>query len=136
MDVSDLVAVPFRWGAALRGRRVFHPLGVLARGHLERMAPAHDGLPIASSEVLARVSKAAGTAGPLPDFVGLAVRVQSATPWDILVVSSDSGVLARALALRPTISWTGQSMTSLMPFGYRGRTWWLRAISRRWRGWR
>lgn len=84
-------------------------------------------LPIASSSVLARVSKAAGTPGPLQGFVGPAVRLQASTPWDVLVVSSGSGVLARAVALRPATSWTGQTMTGLMPFGYRGRTWWLRA---------
>lgn len=60
-------------GAALRGRKVFHPLGVLAQGHVERVAPAHDGLPLASSSVLARVSKAAGTPGPLPDGIEMAL---------------------------------------------------------------
>ncbi|OBG40681.1 phosphodiesterase [Mycobacterium sp. E3198] len=133
MNVSDLVTKPFQWGAALRGRRFFHPVGVLAEGFIERIAPAADGLPLPSSEVVARVSKAAGTPGALPDFVGLAFRVgpqeQTASPWDILLVSAGSGVLARAAALRPTASWTGQTLTSLMPFRYRGNIWWLRAQS-------
>ncbi|WP_407687447.1 phosphodiesterase [Mycobacterium sp. HUMS_1102779] len=63
----------------------------------------------------------------MPDFVMLAVRLRASTPWDVLAVSSGSGVLARAVALRPAATWTGQTMTSLMPFGYRGRNWWLRA---------
>lgn len=133
VNVSDLVTRPFHWGAALRGRRFFHPVGVLAHGFIERTAPAADGLPLPSSEVVARVSKAAGTPGALPDFIGLAFRVapqqEGATPWDILLVSAGSGVLARAVALRPTVSWTGQTLTSLMPLRYRGNVWWLRAQS-------
>ncbi|BBZ74271.1 phosphodiesterase [Mycobacterium paraseoulense] len=130
MSVSDLVALPFQWGAAIRGKRLFHPIGVLAEGFIERTAPAGEGLPISSSEVVARVSKAGGTPGALPDFVGLAFRVtppQAAGPWDILVVSSGSGVLSRALALRPAISWSGQTLNTLMPLHYRGANWWLRA---------
>jgi hypothetical protein len=129
MTVSDLVALPFRWGSALRGRRFFHPVGVLATGSVERVAPAQCGLPIPSNDVIARFSKAAGTPGSLPDFIGLAIRVSSplASPWDILLVSAGSGVLTRAVALRPVTAWTGQTMTSLMPFRYRGCTWWLRA---------
>jgi hypothetical protein len=129
----EVAAKPFQWGAALRGRRLFHPIGVLAKGSIERVAPAAEGLPIPSSDVVARISKAAGTPGALPDFIGLAIRVApqevAATPWDILLVSSGSGVLARAVALRPTVSWTGQTLTSLMPFRYRGGLWWLRARS-------
>jgi hypothetical protein len=133
VNVSELVTKPFQWGAALRGRRFFHPVGVLAHGFIERTAPAADGLPLPSSRVVARVSKAAGTPGALPDFIGLAFRVapplEGATPWDILLVSAGSGVLARAVALRPTVSWTGQTLTSLMPLRYRGNVWWLRAQS-------
>ncbi len=131
--LSELLAKPFQWGSALRGRRFFHPVGVLAEGSIERIAPADCGLPIPSCRVVARVSKAAGTPGALPDFIGLAFRVapqqEAAQPWDILLVSAGSGVLARAVALRPTTSWTGQTLTSLMPFRYRGKIWWLRAKS-------
>jgi hypothetical protein len=130
VSVSDLVALPFQWGSAIRGKRLFHPVGVLAEGFIERVAPAGEGLPISSSETVARVSKASGTPGPLPDFIGLAFRVtpaQAAGPWDVLVVSSGSGVLSRALALRPAISWSGQTLTTLMPLNYQGANWWLRA---------
>lgn len=130
MSVSDLVALPFQWGSAVRGKRLFHPVGVLAEGFIERAAPAGEGLPIASSEIVARVSKASGTPGALPDFIGLAFRVtppRATGPWDILVVSSGSGVLSRALALRPAISWSGQTLTTLMPLHYQGDNWWLRA---------
>jgi len=46
---------------------------------------------------------------------------------DILFVSAGSGVLGRAMALRPVTSWTGQTLTTRMPLRYRGNNWWLRA---------
>lgn len=130
MSVSDAITLPFRWGAAIRGRRFFHPVGVLAGGYAERVAPTPCGLPIASTDVIVRVSKAVGMPGLLPDFIGLAIRIvpqASTTPWDILLVSAGSGVVARAVALRPVTSWTGQTMTSLMPLRYQQSAWWLRA---------
>ncbi|MGV0802459.1 phosphodiesterase, partial [Mycolicibacterium elephantis] len=48
MGTSDIAALPVRLGAALRGRRLFHPNGVLAEGLLERIAPDGEGLPMAS----------------------------------------------------------------------------------------
>lgn len=131
MNVFELAALPFQWGSAIRGKRFFHPIGVLAQGFIERVAPAGQGLPIASSEIVARVSKATGTPGALPDFIGLAFRVPAAQPsdkpWDILLVSSGSGVLSRAVALRPATSWNGQTLTTLMPLHYQDNNWWLRA---------
>lgn len=131
VNVFDLVALPFQWGSAIWGKRIFHPSGVLARGFIERIAPAGQGLPIPSSEIVARVSKASGTPGALPDFVGLAFRLTppepAGKPWDILLVSAGSGVLSRAVALRPTASWNGQTLTTLMPLHYQNHNWWLRA---------
>lgn len=132
MNVSDVVSTPFRWGSELRRhRRVFHPDGVLAEGSIERVAPAHTGLPVPSGRVVARVSKAAGTPGALPDAIGLALRIvpqaDPNTDWDILLASAGSGVLTRAIGLRPVTSWTGRTMTSLVPFRYRDINWWLRA---------
>lgn len=128
MNVSDLVALPFQWGSALRGKRFFHPLGVVATGSVQRTAPDGEGLPIPSSDLVARFSKATGTPGGLPDFIGLALRVDGGSgPWDILLVSAGSGVLTRAVALRPVTSWSGHHMTTLMPLSYGGRKWWLRA---------
>ncbi len=135
VNIFELVALPFQWGSAIRGKRFFHPAGVLAQGYIERVAPAAQGLPIASSEIVARVSKATGTPGALPDFIGLAVRLPTPQPadkpWDILLVSSGSGVLSRALALRPATSWNGQTLTTLMPLHYQGNNWWLRARTSR-----
>jgi hypothetical protein len=104
---------------------------VLAEGTIERLAPAHAGLPLPSGSVVARVSKAAGTPGALPDAIGLALRIvpqgDPNTDWDILLASAGSGVLSRAIGLRPVASWTGRTMTSLVPLRYRDINWWLRA---------
>jgi len=128
VNVSDLVALPFRWGSSVRGKRFFHPLGVVAAGSLQRIAPDGEGLPIPTSDVVARFSKATGTPGGLPDLMGLALRVDTgAGPWDILLVSAGSGVLSRVAALRPVTSWSGHDMTTLMPLSYGGTKWWLRA---------
>ncbi|MFZ0833561.1 MAG: phosphodiesterase [Mycobacterium sp.] len=129
MKASDIVAVPLQWGSAIRRRRVFHPVGVMANGSLERLAPPGEGLPMESSDVLGRVSKAVGLPGGLPDIIGLAVRIPpqpfAATPWDILMASAGSGLVTR-FALRPVASWHA-SLSSLMPLRYDGKYWWVRA---------
>ncbi|MBW0018571.1 MAG: phosphodiesterase [Mycobacterium sp.] len=129
METSNLVASVFKVGSAVRRRRIFHPVGVHATGSIERVAPASEGLPIPSSGVVARLSKAVGTPGAWPDAIGLAVRVTThdAAAWDILLVSAGSGVLTRAIGLRPVTSWTDHALTTLMPLRYRGENWWLRA---------
>jgi hypothetical protein len=113
-----LVALPLQLGSAVRHRRVFHPLGVQAQGHLTRVAPPGEGLPIETVDVQARVSKAVGSPGGLPDLISLAWRMPpqaSATrPWDVLMVSAGSGLLTR-FTLRPTTSWPGATLSTLMP---------------------
>jgi hypothetical protein len=131
MKASDLVALPLQLGSAVRGRRIFHPLGVLASGRIERIAPPDRGLPIESGDVIGRVSKAVGIPGGLPDLIGLAWRMPThalnAAPWDVLMVSAGGpGMLAR-FALRPTTSWTGTTLSTLMPLRYRDGSWWLKA---------
>jgi hypothetical protein len=131
MKASDLVALPLQLGSAVRQRRIFHPLGVLATGHIERIAAAERGLPIASGETIGRVSKAIGIPGDFPDLIGLAWRMAphsstTTTPWDVLMVSAGSGVLSR-FALRPTLAWSRTTLSTLMPLRYLDGWWWLKA---------
>ncbi|WP_422744175.1 phosphodiesterase [Mycobacterium sp. WMMD1722] len=126
MKVSDVLTLPMEVGAAVRHRRLFHPNGVLARGRIERLAPAGEGLPIASGDVIGRISKGVGLPGATPDVAGLAWRMQTDDgPWDVLLASTGSG-LSRVL-LRPASSWGEVYFSSLMPLGHRGGTWWVRA---------
>lgn len=127
---SDIVTAPFQWVSALRHRRVFHPAGVLASGTIERLPGQGHGLPIDSCDVVARVSKGLGTPGALPDVVGLAWKMPAAafppTGWDVLLASTGSGLLTR-IGLRPVTSWSGVTLSSLMPLRYQQQIWWIRA---------
>lgn len=134
MKASDLAALPIAAGAALRRRRLFHPTGVLAHGFIERMAPPGEGLPVESGEVVARVSKAVGTPGSLPDAAGLAWRMRpgafAATPWDVLLVTAgfgSGGSVANRVALRAVTSWSETPYSSLLPLRYSDELWWIRA---------
>jgi hypothetical protein len=130
VGISDLAALPVRLGSAIRSRRLFHPVGVLAEGRLERLAAPGEGLPMENGDVTGRVSKAAGLPGALPDIAGLAWRMPpqspGATPWDVLLASSPGGGVGR-VALTPVASWTRTTFSSLMPFRFEGGLWWLRA---------
>ena len=127
VQISDIAAVPFKLGAEFRRRRAFHPIGVLARGSMERTAPFNRGLPVGTGDVAVRLSKGAGLPGDWPDFAGLAFRMDhGSSPWDVLMVSAGSTALGR-IVLRPTTSWSHASFSTLMPLGYGGQLWWLRA---------
>lgn len=130
MKTSDIVALPLQVGSAVRNRRVFHPRGVLAEGRVERIAAPGQGLPIRSGDILGRVSKAVGAPARLPDLIGLAWRMPPGapgrTPWDVLMVSAGSGLLTR-FALRPALSWTGTTLSTLMPLRRDDGWWWLKA---------
>ncbi|MGW0161419.1 phosphodiesterase [Mycobacterium sp. NPDC003323] len=123
MRASEVTALPFRAGAAIRDARLFHPVGLLCRGRITRTADPDRGLPVSDGDVIGRISKGIGTPGGLPDFAGLAWRSQVGTqPWDVLMVSS----IGR-LVLSPSTSWSAAHYSTLMPFGYRDRMYWLRA---------
>ena len=130
MQASDIAALPVRFGAALRHRRLFHPVGVLAEGILERTAPPDEGLPMESCDVIGRVSKGVGLPGGLPDVAGLAWRIppppdlRSCGPWDVLLASTLAGT---RVGLAPAASWSGVTFSSLMPLRYKDNVWWVRA---------
>lgn len=124
MKVSEVLALPVELGAAIRHRKLFHPVGVLARGRIERLAPPGHGLPIEDGDVIGRVSKAVGLPGAVPDFAGLAWRMTvDSQPWDVLLATT----ALNRLLLMPTTKWEDATYSSLMPLRYDGGVWWLRA---------
>ena len=126
---SEIVTAPVRLGAAIRNRRLFHPVGVVAAGIFERVAPPNEGLPMGSCDVIGRVSKGIGLRGALPDVAGLAWRMpnlRSCRPWDVLLASTVDSSIGR-LILRPAFSWSGTTFSSVMPLRYQGGVWWVRA---------
>jgi hypothetical protein len=124
---SEVASLPVRLGAAVRHARLFHPVGVLAKGTLERLAPSGEGLPMESGDIDGRISKGVGLRGGLPDIAGLAWRMPpqpfTATSWDVLLAST---AYSRFL-LATTMSWSDATFSSLMPFKFDGGVWWLRA---------
>ena len=130
VQASDVAALPVRLGAAIRNSRLFHPHGVLAEGLLERLAPADDGLPMQSCDVIGRVSKGVGLPGAMADVAGLAFRIpppqdlRSCGPWDVLLAST---IANSRFLLAPTRSWSATTFSSLMPLRFRGGVWWVRA---------
>ena len=98
-----LVAVSL--GALARWRRgkPMHPRGALFEAALERHGgPACWGVPWLDETVvepaIARLSRGAGLPAPLPDLLGLAVRVPGGTaPVDLLLSSAGAGRLTRLL---------------------------------------
>ena len=129
---SEIVTAPVRLGAAIRNRRLFHPVGVVAYGILERVAPPNEGLPVVSCDVTGRVSNGIGLRGARPDIAGLAWRMppqqdlRSCTPWDMLLASTVDSCVGR-LILRPAFSGSGTTFSSVMPLRYQGGVWWVRA---------
>jgi hypothetical protein len=124
--MSDVAALPIRLGAAMRHRRLFHPVGLLAEGTLERLAAPGEGLPMHSGDVIVRVSKGGGLPGALPDVAGVAWRMpqpSEATPWDVLLATT---VRARVV-LAPVTRWSGATFSSLMPMRHKNGVWWVRA---------
>jgi len=110
----------FRVAAHLRSSKPLHPNGVLLRGWLD--CPGTDqptGVPwvdgTAQSPYVARISRAVGTAAPLPDIPGLALRWQyGGRQCDLLFAGTGLG-RANRFVLVPRRSILGGAMTTLFP---------------------
>jgi hypothetical protein len=131
MRVADIAGLPIQAGAALRGARLFHPDGVLARGTLTRVAAAGVGLPMADCDVVARVSKGVGLPGTVPDVLGLAIRMPphpgDHAPWDVLLAgAAGTNSIARTIPF-PARALGSAVLSSLQPLHHDGGSWWLRA---------
>ncbi|PHV68299.1 phosphodiesterase [Williamsia muralis] len=131
MRVADIAGLPIQAGAALRGARLFHPDGVLAKGTLTRTAADGVGLPMADCDVVARVSKGVGMPGTVPDVLGLAIRMPphpgDHSPWDVLLAgAAGTNVIARTIPF-PARALGNAVLSSLQPLHHDGGSWWLRA---------
>ena len=109
--------------SALRGKRFFHPSGVAFAGRVDVEPGPGYGVPLLdeqrSFEAIARFSRGAGTPEPLPDVLGLAVRILDAhgqgLHQDLLLVTSDRRPLGRHLLL-PASSFLSRSYSSVLPY--------------------
>ena len=98
-----VVTVPLGAVARWRGGRPMHPRGAVFDAVLERSGWVPPwGVPWldepARDPVVVRLSRGAGLPAPLPDLLGLAIRVPGAdAPVDLLLTTTGSGRLARLL---------------------------------------
>ncbi|MDK3255571.1 phosphodiesterase [Blastococcus capsensis] len=99
-----LVAVPLGAVARWRGGKPMHPRGVVLDAVLER----HGGRPpfgvpwldaVATGEVVVRMSRGAGLPAPLPDVLGVAIRMigDDGAPVDLLLSTTGRGPITRLI---------------------------------------
>lgn len=111
-QLDAVLEAPFAAASAVRHARIFHPHGVLARGHAELVSswwPTQGQVP-----ATVRLSRGIGLPAMVPDFLGVAVRLHlTEGPWDILLVTAHGRV---PVLLSPARSWSGAHYSSVTAF--------------------
>lgn len=104
--------------SALRRNRVFHPVGEAFVGTIDIWAPTDFHLPTGAHGVLVRFSRGAGLPEPLPDVLGLAIKIPE-TPdrveQDLLLASSGRRAGTRSLLI-PARSFFKCTYSSVLPY--------------------
>ena len=114
-----LVAAPLAALARRRGGKPMHPRGAVFHAVLERHGGPDWGVPwlaaTATDPAVARLSRGAGLPAPLPDLLGLAVRLPAGDePIDLLLTTAGRGALTRLL---PVLRWdTAAFYSSIMAY--------------------
>jgi hypothetical protein len=98
--IGRLAAVPLAAVARKRHGRPMHPRGAVFDAVLDRTGSVPPwGVPWldepARDDVVVRISRGAGLPAPLPDLLGLAIRVPGDDPVDLLLTSTGRGRLTR-----------------------------------------
>lgn len=130
MPSSPLVALgtaAFRAASRLRGERAVHPRGRTLTGRLTVTGGVRTGAGLldapGSYDVIVRFSRAAGLPEPLPDVLGLAVRIRDAhgpgADQDLLLDTTRPEPVLRRLPwpARDVLGWT---YGSLLPYDVAG----------------
>jgi hypothetical protein len=122
---GPVVAAGFYALAALRRRRSLHPTGVGFQGWLRvpNDSPARSGVPLfqsgASHPAILRFSRGAGLPEPLPDALGVAIKLPDAhgpgIDQDLLLTSSTDRPLLRRL-LFPARSFVRGAFSTALPY--------------------
>jgi hypothetical protein len=129
-QLASLLAAAFRLIAVVRRGRALHPVGLGFQARLEITPAARRWtgtrllVPGARYDALVRFSRGAGLPEPLPDALGVAVRLPDAygpgRPQDFLASSSADLPLVRRL-LFPARSFLHRSFSSALPYLVDGR---------------
>ena len=124
---APAAAAGFSALAALRRRRSLHPTGVGYQGELLVDNDGRPGVPLfrpgAAHSALLRFSRGAGLPEPLPDALGVAVKLPDAhgpgADQDLLLTSSTSRPLLRRL-LFPARSFLRRAFSTALPYDLDG----------------
>jgi hypothetical protein len=129
--LAAAAATTFGALSRLRGARIFHPHGVGYGGtlHVARAHEGYPGVPLlrqpGKHPVLFRFSRGAGLPEPLPDVLGLALRIVdvhgAGRHQDFLLVTSVDAPLLHHLLLPGTAGFLGQSYSSVLPYRVGGK---------------
>src|SRR3954467_15651678 len=129
-QLADTVtATAMQLGSTLRSARIFHPEGIAQRVTVTIRPTSQDpdanelGAPLldrpGTYDGVVRFSRGASLPEPLPDVLGLAIRIRDAhdpgSDQDILVASSLEPPLGRQLLL-PTVGFRGTTLSSVLPY--------------------
>lgn len=112
------VATQFRRLARLRSARAFHPDGRVGSGTLQLddgSSAVGEVLGAGAHPVRVRLSRGAGLPGPLPDLLGIAVRVEGERPLDLLFTTVARPGVAHWL-LVPARRWTARPYSTVLPY--------------------
>lgn len=123
--VAAFAARTFRALSAARGKRVVHPDGVGFTATLTPLGPATGGSALDQpGEAVVRLSRSLGVPEPLPDLLGVAVRVTGAhgpgRHQDLLLISSARPPLARH-SLLPSRGFCDRPYSTVLPYRLAGK---------------
>ena len=127
--IAAATASVFRSLSALRGKRVFHPDGVGFDATLTAHGASSTGTSIFDEQgrrrAIVRLSRAVGLPEPLPDVLGLAIRIADAYGaghhQDFLLVTSSRLPVGRHLLLPAPGGFLARAYSSLLPYRAGGR---------------
>src|SRR3954451_23450246 len=114
-------AVPFGLLSAARRSRIFHPVGVAFEATLtiDKGAAPIGLLTPGEHRAVVRLSRGVGLPEPLPDVLGIAVKLPDVDGYggdqDLLLVTSGQRPVMRQLLL-PARSFTGQTYSTVLVF--------------------
>lgn len=128
------------WGglSRLRGARIVHSQGLAYRGtfvaqpHSERVGANLFDEP-GTYRAIVRFSRSIGLPPPLPDLLGMAVRIEDAhgsgRHQDFPMISSAKGRVARHLLLPAVAGFFGQPYSTSLPYAIGSETWVVGAMA-------
>jgi hypothetical protein len=111
--------------SAVRGRRIFHPVGVAYEGRVRvpQIGPDVQILPVGEHDAVVRFSRGAGLPAALPDLLGVAVKLPrlgvAGGDQDLLLTSSGDAPGLRRL-LVPRGGFVGRRFSSILAYRFEG----------------